>query len=366
MLIGIDASPAARQNRTGIEWYTFHIIQGLLSQEDGNQYRLYTDKAFQVDQYFFKNHTQVLRWPFPYFWSEGRLSLEMLKSRPDVLFVPGRSLPLSLPARTVTTIHDLGFARYAHERSYPSQAYLAWSTSHAVKSASHILTISQFTKNELIEKYKIDDSRITVSPLGFDASMYVSHPQAHDSDILRKHNLQKPFLLSVSRIDHRKNILFLLSVFEKLHATHPDLELVLAGPLGYGGKEIITHIDNSKCRDAVRYLGWISETEKSALLRSATCMVFPSLYEGFGLPVIESQASGTPVVCSDATALPEIAGDGALYFDPSDEDSALSALQRSITDIQLRNALRVRGFENCKKYSWQHTVEVTRKALLSV
>lgn len=350
MTIGIDISPACRKQKTGIEWYAWHITKGLLAHpRNSMRYRLYADGM--PDTSFLGADVRILKWPTRYFWSEMRLSAEMIISKPDVLFVPSRALPLVLPKKSVTTIHDVGFIPFPDERRRLSREYLLASSRRAAQHATHIITISEFSKGEIVRYLNTPPEKITVTHLGYDTEKYIPN------GIEKK----KPTILYIGRRERRKNLITLVRAYEllaeKMKGAVPDL--VCVGPPGHHASEIDEAIAKSPLRASIHIRNWISEKEKIELLQSVLVVVQPSLYEGFGLPVIEAQACGAPVICSRAGALPEVAGDAAAFADAQEPDSFSEMLAKVITDTAYRDDLVARGLKNAARFSWDLTVQKT-------
>ena len=354
MTIGIDISPACRVQKTGIEWYAWHVTRELFIQHGADHsFLLYTDTA--TDD-FCDMKKKVLAWKSRYFWPEIRLSLEIAMHPPDVLFSPSRALPLVLPKRTVTTIHDVGFIPFPSERKKLSKEYLLMTSRRAAQRSDHILTVSEFSKNEIIKYFSIDPKKITVTYLGYDKDRYIpSHGRA----------VGRPYIVCTGRRERRKNIIGLIKGYELLVAQRgsdaPDL--VFIGPPGHHSHEIDAALAQSPAHHSIRILNWLPEDEKIALLQYALVAVQPSLYEGFGLPVIEAQSCGIPIACSHAGSLPEVAGEGAVFFDPTNYESIAHALDRCIHETSLRQTLIEKGFENSKRFSWKECAENTYKTL---
>lgn len=362
MRIGIDACAAYRAAKTGVEWYAYHIISGLLARAGSVDYTLYTRTP--ADPLFPNITVKALRWPFSLFWTQLPLAWEMLQHAPDVLFCPADALPAVHPKKTVATIHDVGFLSHREEIRARRFAYLSWSTRFTVQHATRIIAISEFTKRELVRCFRADEHKVSVVHLGYDNVRYTANRNEEEIEKVRAaKGLQNPFILCIGRIDKRKNTLALVHAFEICKKEYPDFDLVLAGPLGFGGEEIMKKIIASPVHKAVHHLGWVSEEEKIALLQGAVCLAFPTLYEGFGLPLVEAQACGTPVVCSQTSALPEIAGvGGALFFDPFSLESIAEQIKK-IAAGTARELLISKGFQNVKRFSWEQTIEKTRTLL---
>ncbi|MBI4599386.1 glycosyltransferase family 4 protein [Candidatus Uhrbacteria bacterium] len=366
MLIGIDASRAGKKERTGTEWYSYHLLNAMSGLPCENAFRLYVKDALP---FALPHHWQERRlgWPFDFLWTQAGLSLEMLVHPPDVLFVPSHAIPLIHPHRTVTTIHDIGFCESPKYRSRHERRYLEWSTRYALSHCSRIITVSEFTKQELVRVYAADPSNIVVVHHGVDTDYWSRTPgQEERTRVLRAYAIDKPYLLFVGRIDGRKNIETLVRAFELVLSEGIfDGLLVLAGPIGYDGAAVLGRVFSSQCARNIRSLGWVSEEEKRVLMHAAGMFVFPSLYEGFGLPVIEAQSCGTPVVCSGTTSLPEIAGDGALYVDPVSPEDIARGIRMVLGDTRSSYEYSLKGLNNAKRFSWERCARETLAVLES-
>ncbi|MBI4268452.1 glycosyltransferase family 4 protein [Candidatus Uhrbacteria bacterium] len=357
MIIGIDISPACRKEKTGIEWYAWHVTRGLLARKANDiEYRLYSDVSCEDS---FDADMRALSWPSRYFWPELRESIEILAHAPDLLFVPARALPLALPKKVVSTIHDVGFIPYPDERKALSREYLLRTSRWAALRADRIITVSEFAKQEIIKYFNIDPQKIVVTHLGYDRERYVPAKEISKA---------QPFILCLGRRERRKNLLALVKAYEELHRRFDTLtpRLMIVGPPGHHAAEIDHAIAGSPACKKITVRDWVSEDEKIRLLQHALCLLQPSVYEGFGLPVIEAQACGTPVVCSNAASLPEIAGDGALFFDPHIPEDIAEKVVSVIGNETLREELSKKGLRNAERFSWHMTTEKTGEILQNV
>lgn len=423
MLIGIDASRANRDRKSGTEYYSYYLIRNLAKIDRKNNYILYTDKPLAKglsdlttsdDNIKTSNHTiefdkdgyqvirspynnfkaKILKWPFRYFWTIGRLSLEMIISKPDLLFVPAHSLPIFLPKKSVNTIHDIAFERerniyhddhigYKHSigkrmvnffsklytfGKFGSSAidYLRWSTIYALKRATKIIAISNFTKNELIEVYKANQEKIDVVHNGFNNLIY---KKLNDLDklknILQKYEIETPYILFIGRLEKKKNTPALIEAFAIAKEKNKDIKekLVLIGFGSYGYDEVKYMINEFNLYDEVIMPGWVEEEDIPYLYNGAKAFIFPSRHEGFGIPIIQSMNSETPVACSNIPVLKEVAGEAALFFDPKNVQSIASAIEKITTDKSLREDLIYKGKERAKKYSWNKCAKDTLESL---
>ncbi|MGE5426185.1 MAG: glycosyltransferase family 4 protein [Bacillota bacterium] len=401
MLIGIDASRANRSLRTGTEWYSFYIISNLADLDRDNRYILYLDKEPAADlkaaispypNFRFK----VLKWPWRYFWTLGRLSWEMLIHRPDVLFVPAHSLPLIHPRHTVNTVHDIAFMREKavyQKRGFSlkndsgrglldfsiklftggkyksnSLDHLAWGTDFSLKHSSRIIAVSDFTRQEIADIYPQYAEKVAVVHNGYPEELYY---ERRDSDtrrqVLAKYGLELPFFLYVGRLEKKKNTSALVEAFALFREAYPqkDIKLVLIGNAGYGYDEVKYIIEEFNLSRYVIIPGWVAEEDLPEIFAASLAFVFPTLHEGFGIPVLQALASGVPAVLSDLPVLREVAGEAALFFDPRDRASIASALARIAQDGSLRESLRELGLARAREFSWEKSARETLAVLES-
>ncbi len=363
MILGIDSSQANRKVRSGTEWYAFYLIQEfkkLLWGRSDVKVRLYlrdeprADLVVDLPENF---KVKILRWPLRYFWGQVRLSWEMLWHPPDTLFCPAHTIPLLHPKKTFTTLHDVGFEDYPELYDKLSLWYHRFAARLAVRKAYHIFTISQFSKDRIIENYNCDPNKLTVTNLGIDTKLTA----VNFVSILEKYGLpSKGYLLYVGRLEPKKNILNIVKAYEM---SWSELPLVLAGRK-IRISEVEEYLESRPGLQAkVKFLNYIPEADKAALYAGAALFLFPTLYEGFGLPILEAQASGTPVITSNTASNPEVAGEGAVIVDPESPYEIAKAIRELLTNKPLRDEKVRKGFENVKQFSWEETAKLTLKTL---
>lgn len=400
MVIGLDASRANRQRKTGTEWYSFYLIKNLAVIDQRNRYWLYVDEPPSLElKDAVKNNPnftiKFLRWPFYAFWTLGRLSLEMLIARPDVLFIPAHTLPLFYPRRTVNTIHDIAFVReqnlYRSAKvkaripgsrrvlnvlikiitlgKYQSDSvdYLYWSTAFALRHARKIITVSDFTRQEILSLYpKAKADKIKVIHNGYNDFLYQPLTETEKNQvILNKYGLEAPYFLYVGRLEKKKNTPALIEALAILRENYPEVKekLVLSGDASFGYDEVKYVIEEFDLGRDVLMTGWVKEEDLPYLFQSASAFVFPSKHEGFGIPVLQSLACGVPTIVSDLPVLREIAGDAVLYFDQNNIRSIAQAMARIVSDKDLRAELIAKGLERVKDFSWEKCAQETLKEL---
>jgi glycosyltransferase involved in cell wall biosynthesis len=359
MLIGIEASHANKPNRTGVEEYCFQVIQALKNIiPPTNQVVLYSSSPLQGDlENLPPNWTsKILKWPVKKMWTQVRLTSEFIFKKPDVFFAPGQLIPLITPLKTIVTIHDSAFKVFPEAYNFLGGKYLEMMNSLIVQKATCVLTPSEFSKQELKRMYSNKIPPTFVTPLAYNKDIYdlKKYSEFEIDEILKKYSIQKPFLISLGRLEHKKNTIKIVETFGEIRKKF-DCQLVLVGTPGVGYESIKKAIDSCAYKTDIKELGFIPSADASVLLRRALVFVFPSLYEGFGLPVLEAMASGCPVVASKGNSLEEVGGTVPLYVDPSSLSGLVGAIQNLIDDKKLREEKKQQGLGRVKQFSWQQT-----------
>jgi len=362
MLVGIDASRAVTDRPTGTETYSQRLIQALLQLDSDHVFRLYFRSAPSPTHFEGAEFCVI---PFPRLWTHLRLSSEMALRPPDLLFVPSHVVPLIHPVHTIVTIHDLGYLHFPSAHPWPQRIHLDLSTRWSTRAASQVLADSATTKADLVRYYGIDPQKITVAYPGIDESVGPVKDHSQIQATLRKHAISEDYFLFLGTIQPRKNIRRLVDAFAQVVARSatPELQLVLAGKPGWLCEDLSEHIATLGLTDRVVFPGYVADEDKAPLLSGALGFLFPSLHEGFGLPVLEAQACGCPVVTSTTSSLPEVAGEGALLVDPQDVDAIAAAAIRLAGAPELREELRARGFANIERFSWQICAETVMRVV---
>ena len=368
MFIGINATAAFVEPRTGVEEYAYQLIKHLamLKESEKHRFILYSPFNKKNDFYLPSNFKiKQLKWGLP-LWTQIRLSAEMAVNNPDVLFIPVHVLPLIHPKNSVVTIHGLEYEYFPE--MYPKRhlRYLRWSTKYALKNSAKIIAISQNTKNDLIKIYNANPEKISVVHHGYAKPILQRFDLWNSPKVKPLENLEK-YILFIGRLEGKKNVGGLIGAFELFKRTYSlPHKLVLAGGRGYGYEAFAGKIAGNK--DIIE-MGFVNEAEKWELLKNAAAFLFPVFYEGFGMPILEAQAMGCPVVTSETSSLPEVAGEGAAFVAPKNIEKIAEAVYKVISDGELRKGLVEKGFQNIEKFSWEkcarETLEVLTKQNMS-
>lgn len=362
-LLGIDASRAARMQRTGTEAYAFHLIRELipLAEARGHRLRLYFDEAPPPDLFPPSAHVQNVMIPFPRLWTHLRLAWELHRRKPDLFFTPAHVIPLTFRGRAVATVHDLGFHFFPEAHTRVQAAYLRWSTRHNARRSRRVLADSQATRTDLSRLYGVPASKIYVVYPGIDPHLVAEQDPQRLAGVQQRYGIRAPYLLYLGTLQPRKNLQRLIEAYVQ---SDVPAQLVLAGKAGWLSEPILQTISHfigrtgaSGAASRIRLTGYVDEEDKAPLLSGATALLFPSLYEGFGFPILEAQVCGTPVLCGDNSSQPEVAGDAALMVAADDTQAIALGIQRLVQDSTLRAQLVQDGLRNVKRFSWRRAAD---------
>lgn len=358
MIINIHAKAAFKYERTGVEEYAYQLIKHLAMVDEAARHTffLYTPRFAKTDLFLPRNFI-VKKMYSPFFWTRGVFSLKMLLSQADVLFMPTNFLPIFYPKKNIVTIHGLEFEYYPE--MYPDDllSYLKNNTKRAVNSADKIIAVSQATKNDIIKFYNVDAEKIHV----------VRHGVNPQIAYHRKYPpIDEKYMLFVGRMEKKKNVRNIVKSFDALKEKYKvPHKLVLVGKPGFGYQEIRDEINSALNKQDIVCTGYISHEEKESFFKYADVFVFPPLYQGFGMPVLEAQLRQVPVVTSNIPSIAEIVGDGALLVDPASVEQLADKIYKVISEERTRSDLIERGLENVKKYSWFKCAKETLEVLIS-
>lgn len=365
MHIAIDAhSVGARL--AGNETYAVNLIEALAEIDQSNRYTLYVTKQSAIDRFSHRwpnfgikrtlPHTPLVRIPVT-------LSAELRKNPVDVLHVQYTAPPFTRCA-LVATIHDLSFEHLPETFKRRSRTQLRLTVRRTARRADRVLTLSDFSRRDIVETYQIDPARVSVTPA---AAPRHFQPVLDETELRRirtTYGIERDYILALGSIQPRKNLVRLIRAYTSLTKTGAlsRNQLVLAGKRGWLEAETIREAQQSAAREDILFIGYVSDADLPGLYSGALCFVYPSYFEGFGLPVIEAMQCGAPVMAANRTSLPEVVADAGLLFDPFDEAAIAQALARLIAEPDYRRELRVKGQERARMFSWEATARLTLQA----
>ncbi len=374
MRIGIDIRVIGK-NRTGDEVYFFNLVKNLAATDKKNEFHLYVDRDpendaglaeeirklnlganFQID---FIKKTNRFCWNFWY------LPMHLRKNPVDI-FHTQYIAPFWLPKNTklVLTIHDISFNFFPEYIKKLDLFFLKTLLARGIRRADKIITVSASERRQIVDFYKIPLKKVDFTYDGVDFEKFSQNFSDEQKNAIRaKYKLPRKFLLYLGTLQPRKNILVIIEALKNL-----DLQLVLAGNREAHNfdQKIDEAIEKNGLQDKIIFAGWIDEEDKPILLQMADCFVFPSLYEGFGIPIIEAMSAGTPIICSDIPVFREIGKDAALFCDPKNSQQFAENISKILTDQSLRKKLVRSGIENARNFAWRKTTEKTLKIYTSL
>lgn len=372
MRIGIDARKLNRQIRTGIEEYSFHLIRNLLELDTRNEYVLYFDQsplpALGSVMRLNRAVIQVIPMPkSPVLWAGLALPLHIWQSqlKPDVLFMPVHYAPWFDTTRLAVTAYDLIFDHLGLAKQFFHEALIRM----AMVRAQKIIAISHATRNDLIEKLSVSQNKIVVVHLGYDDQVFHKRYSVTETDtVLSRYCLQDDgFILYCGTLQPRKNLIRLIEAYALLRQRNEiNHRLVLVGKAGWSVAALHRRIDELGLQEHVVLTGYLPAKEVAWLMNRTAVFVFPSLYEGFGIPLLEAMACGAPVVTSQTSSMPEVVERAALLVDPYDVNQIANAIGQVLADANLRDRMRSSGLERVREFSWQKTALETLQAFESM
>ena len=344
----------------GTETYARSLIDALAREDDDNEYSVYLSReAADLDVTPAPNFKRfvtpvvAMQRAARYGWEQGILPLQLMRRKPDLVRSLGYVSPLAAQCPQVVSVHDVNYLGHKGRRTAIGRRAFQFFVERSVRRADRVITISEFSRKEIVRHMNVSKDKVTVVYLaGRDNADEANG--SPESEIVQ--SIGRPYILAFSSLSAHKNIARLIAAYSKISSDVPHA-LVLVGhlPEKAGERNQMQSVEN----DRIVFTGFIPDEEVDALMKSASLFAFPSLYEGFGLPILDAQHASVPVACSSASALPEVAGDGAVQFDPHSVDDMAQALRRCLVDQDLRARLIAAGHANTSRFSWGRTARET-------
>ena len=373
MRTAIHAADLDHDRIDGTRVYLLNMLKNFGLKDKENSFFIYHQFDFNPNlapptfpNYIFK------KIPFGMLWTQTRFAWELFWDNPDVLWMPVHNMPIfrRKSLKTVVTIHDLAFKIFPEYFPKNDLIKLNRLSDLAINNSNKIIAVSEATKKDILKFYpKISPEKITVIHHGFDSKIFQQEISQERSDqIVSKFKIFAPslslgqnskFLLYVGAIQPRKNLSLLIEAFEKIKENHPEMKLVLAGAPAWKFESTLKKIDESIFKNDIIVTGTLPFSEIAVLYKNAEVFVFPSIYEGFGIPILEAFASGVPVVCGHNSSLIEVAGDSALFFDTNSCTELCSRIEQIFDNPELKKELIDKGKERVKNFTWEKCATAT-------
>ncbi|MBV9987570.1 MAG: glycosyltransferase family 4 protein [Chitinophagaceae bacterium] len=363
MRIAVNAIFLQKGQLEGYGQYAREITRRLVQQHPEHEFIFIFDRPYDPEFVFADNVIPVVTGPaarhalaFKY-WYDVKAPLALRKYKPDVWLQPYGFCSLSTSIPQILIVHDLAFKHHPdfiawHHRSY-YQAY----TGRFLKKAAHIITVSEFSKQDIISRYATASEKISVAP-GAARAEFVPVSWQEKQSIKDQFSSGTEYFLCTGGIHPRKNLMNLLKAFSLFKKwQHSNMKLLIAGRLAWQYEEIVEKLKTYKYRDDVVLTGYLPDDQLARLTAGAYAMVYPSWFEGFGLPIVEAMQAGVPVIASNTSSMPEAGGEAALYADPADPDSIAKHMLSLYRDETFRSKLIEAGYEQAKKFSWDRSAQ---------
>ena len=363
MRIAIDAHSVGT-GLGGNESYATNLIEALAEIDDVNRYTLYVTRREALER--FSNrwpnfsvrttlpHTPLIRIPLT-------LSAELRRNPVDVLHVQFTAPPFS-PCPVVVSIHDLSFEHLPQTFKWRSRKQLRITVRRSAREAAQVIALSEHARNDIIDTYGVEPEKVNVIPLAAPAHFRPVLDEEELQRVRQTYGIEGDYILSVGAIQPRKNLSRLVAAYSRLRRARPEgnlPRLVLVGKCAWLYDETLRSIKELEVSDSVILTGYVPESDLPALYSGALAFVYPSYFEGFGLPPLEAMQCGTAVIVGDKTSLPEVVGDAGVLVDPFDVADIAAAIEKVISDSNFREQLRVKGLERAKLFNWRKTARQT-------
>jgi glycosyltransferase involved in cell wall biosynthesis len=380
MKIAFNGQLLLEQNKTGIAWNAHHLILELAKYPEnectiqcfscgcmGKQLsRLleYQRLGCKIECCgWFKNAWYKLLWvvlPVPYRF--------FFQTKTDITQFFNFAVPPGVRGRKITVIHDMAYKSCPETVRKKTRIWLELSMKKSCRHADHIVTVSKFSKKEIVKYLHVPKEKITVVPNAVDHTVYrPDYTEQQIQKVLDKYKIERTYFLYLGTIEPRKNLEMLLLAYEKLYRRQQNVpQLVLAGGKGWLCRSIYEKAHGMKLGNRIVFTGYVTQEDSPLLMCAARAFVYPSLYEGFGMPPLEAMACGTPVIVSNASSLPEVVGDAGILVNAKSADDICAAMRRVLEDHAYRESLRARGIERAKKYSWKRSAGILMQVYRNV
>jgi glycosyltransferase involved in cell wall biosynthesis len=361
MRIAIDAHSVGTQLAGNVTYVT-NLIEALAEIDQRNEYMLYVARPDAFELY-------EDRWPNfrvrRILLNENRVArlllsfnIHLRQDPADIFFVQYNAPPMA-PCKIVAAIHDISFEHLADTYRWLERSQMKLTIRRTARHAAHVVTCSDHSRDDIVRIYGIGREKVSSVPLAAPKWFKPITDESRLEEVKRKYGLDREFILGVGSVQPRKNLVRLIEAYSSLARKHDVPPLILVGKKAWLFDESIKAVADHSVEDKVRFTGFVPDEDLPALYTLAKFFVYPSFFEGFGIPPLEAMQCGSPVITGDRTSLPEVVGDAALTVDPFKVSAIESAMARMLEDNDLRDTLRQKGFERAKLFSWKRTARMT-------
>jgi len=375
MKIALEIQPALN-NRTGIGWYTYEIVKRLRNGKDTFHcfcFNFLGENIIDIDKRNFPIDIEEFKL-FPYsiytrLWDYIPISYNhFFKQKVDIIHFFNYIVPPNIKGKIILTVYDMVYKNFRETMTKKNYNRLEKNLSRSVNRADLIITISENSKNEISKYLLVDKDKIKIVYPGVEIEKFNRIPNVNEiSSIREKYNLPTSYILYLGTIEPRKNIKRIIDSFYIYKQNNLNyLKLVIAGKKGWMFDKIFDKINKYGIIDDIIFTGYVDEGDKPFIYKLSKVFVFPSLYEGFGMPVLEAMAASAPVITSNSSSLPEVAGDAAILVDPYDIQSIAKAMEQVVSNDSLREDMIKKGLKQCLNFTWEKSIEKLYKIYSSL
>ncbi|ASS47203.1 MAG: hypothetical protein A3D31_15260 [Candidatus Fluviicola riflensis] len=370
MRIAINTRFLLSSKMEGFGWYTFEVVKRLVEQHPEHEFVFFFDRAFDPKFVFGPNVTPVVLNPparhpiLFYIWFEWSVRRALKKHRIDVFFSPDGYLSLGSKVPQVGVIHDLNFEHYPQDIPWQPRLYLRCFFPKFARKAAQIITVSEYSKQDICATYKIPEGKVIV---GWNGASELFKPLEKEAvaTVRTQYSFGKSYFIFVGALHPRKNVGRLLEAYAKFCEQNAEIDLLIVGETLWKNNQLQLPDLSESVKNRIHFTGHVSQTELTRLVGAAHSLVYVPYFEGFGIPLVEAMKCGVPIIAGNKTSLPEVAGNAALYCDPFNVDAITAAMHELSNNSELYTELKAAGIERGKLFSWDHTANVCWNAIVS-
>lgn len=359
MVIGVDARPISYSQLTGIGVYLSCLLYAMQELDQNNQYYLVSNRPINFK--IIRSKWEKIEGHFPQqkistLWMQCVMPHIASSLKLDLFWGTRHQLPLFMQKKikTILTVHDIVHVLFPHTMNFSTLFVERLLMRRSIRRADYVIADSISTASGVSEHYKVMPEKISVVYPG--TPIIIEH---NDLPVFQDEKLPEKYFLFVGTLEPRKNLKAILAAFALLDAEKEDVNLVAVGTIGWKSKDVMSLLTTHCYRSRIHFTGYVNNTSLSNIYRSSLCLLYPSLYEGFGFPILEAMNYGVPVITSNASSMPEVAGDAALLVDPNDIQGLADAMNKILVNDDLRKTLKSKGYERAKKFFWKRSAEET-------
>ncbi len=364
--VGFEATALEMRNRSGVGHYVTQLLHALACRSRGWRLALLTSRPVNMSLPPEITVPASRYFPNRSLWIQFIVPRIVMRLRPRICHFTNSIAPLHLPCPFVVTVYDMSLFLFPQLQPRRSLLLVRSILPSVARKAAGLITVSQSAKSDIVRVLNVRPETVHVVPAAADREFHTISDRAVLEQVRQKYRLDQPFVLNVSTIEPRKNLLRLVDGFAKLRRSGGKEQLVLVGALGWHYRPLLRRIVRSGLQDSVRFMGYVPAEDLPALYNLASALAFPSLYEGFGLPIVEAMACGTPVLTSNCSAMAELGEGAALLVDPNSEQEIADGLVRLLADKGLRDELRAAGLARSAQFSWERAAAATESVYESI